>query len=52
MYFPPLAEQKEIVARVEAKLQTVTALEAQISEREQLTKTLMQSIVKEFFEEE
>ncbi|MBR1404611.1 MAG: restriction endonuclease subunit S [Treponema sp.] len=48
---PPLAEQKEIVARVEAKLQTVTALEAQISEREELTKQLMQSILKEAFEE-
>jgi len=49
---PPLAEQKEIVARVEQLLQTVAALEAQIAEREQLTKTLFQSILKEAFEEE
>ena len=48
---PPLAEQKEIVARVEKHLQIVAALEAQITEREQLTKTLFQSILKEAFEE-
>lgn len=48
---PPLAEQKEIVARVEAKLQSVTALENQIAEREQLIKQLMQSILKDAFEE-
>ena len=49
---PPLAEQKEIVARTEKHLQTVAALESQIAEREQLTKTLFQSILKEAFEEE
>ena len=47
----PLAEQKEIVARTEKHLQTVAALESQIAEREQLTKTLFQSILKEAFEE-
>ena len=47
----PLAEQKEIVARVEKYLQTVAVLEAQITEREQLTKTLFQSILNEAFEE-
>ena len=49
---PPLEEQKEIVACVEAQLQTVTALEKQIAEREQLTKQLMQSILKQAFEED
>lgn len=48
---PPLAEQKEIVARVEAKLQAVTALQSHIAERESLTKQLMQGIMKEAFVE-
>ena len=47
---PPLAEQKEIVARVEAKLQTITQLETQIATRETTTKQLMQSILKDAFE--
>ena len=49
---PPLAEQKEIVTRVEKNLQTVSDLENQITKREQLTKQLFQSILKEAFEEE
>ena len=49
---PPLAEQKEIVARVEAKLQTITQLETQIATRETSTKQLMQSILKDVFEKE
>ncbi len=49
--FPPLAEQKEILKQVEKHLQTVSDLENQITEREQLTKTLMQSILKDAFEE-
>ena len=49
---PPLAEQKEIIARVEKHLQTVSDLENQITEREQLTKQLMQSILKDAFERE
>ena len=48
---PPLAEQKEIVARVEQLLQTITQLETQIATRETLTKQLMQSILKDAFEE-
>ena len=48
---PPLAEQKEIVKQVEKHLQTVSDLENQITEREQLTKQLMQSILKDAFEE-
>lgn len=48
---PPLAEQKEIVKQVEKHLQTVSYLENQITEREQLTKQLMQSILKDAFEE-
>ena len=48
---PPLAEQKEIVARVEQHLQTITQLEIQIATRETTTKQLMQSILKDAFEE-
>ena len=48
---PPLAEQKEIVARVEKHLQTITQLETQIATRETSTKQLMQSILKDAFEE-
>ena len=48
---PPLAEQNEIVTRVENHLQTVSDLENQITKREQLTKTLMQSILRDAFEE-
>lgn len=48
---PPLAEQKEIVSRVETLLADVTKLEEQIAERETLTKQLMQSILKDAFRE-
>lgn len=48
---PPLAEQKEIVARVEQLLQTITQLETQIATRETTTKQLMQCILKNAFEE-
>lgn len=48
---PPLAEQKEIVARVEKHLQTITQLGTQIATRETTTKQLMQSILKTAFEE-
>ena len=48
---PPHAEQKEIVKQVEKHLKTVSYLENQIIEREQLTKQLMQSISKDAFEE-
>ena len=48
---PPLAEQKEIVTRVEQHLQTITRLETQIATRETTTKQLMQSILKDAFEE-
>ena len=48
---PPLAEQKEIVARVEQLIQTITQLETQIATRETTTKQLMQSILKDAFEE-
>ena len=49
---PPLAEQKEIVSRVEKLLANVTELEEQITEREEMTKQLMQSIMKDVFEKE
>jgi type I restriction enzyme S subunit len=48
---PPIAEQKEIVIRVEKHLQAISNLDNQIIEREQLTKRLMQSILKDAFEE-
>ena len=48
---PPLAEQKEIVVRVEKHLQTISNLENQITEREELAKQLIQSILKDAFEE-
>ena len=48
---PPLAEQKEIVSRVEKLLENVTELEKQITEREEMTKQLMQSIMKDAFRE-
>lgn len=48
---PPLAEQKEIVAQIERHLQTITQLETQIATRETTTKQLMQSILKDAFEE-
>ena len=48
---PPLAEQKEIVSRVEKLLANVTELEKQITEREKMTKQLMQSIMKDAFRE-
>ena len=47
---PSLEEQKEIVTRIEKHLQSVSDLENQITEREQLTKQLMQSILKDAFE--
>jgi len=48
---PPLAEQNEIVARVEKHLETITQLETQIASRETLTKQLMQGLLKDAFEE-
>lgn len=48
---PPLAEQKEIVVRVEKHLQTISNLENQITEREELAKQLIQNILKDAFEE-
>lgn len=49
---PPLAEQTEIVSRIEKLLANVTELEEQIAEREEMTKQLMQSIMKDAFREE
>ena len=46
---PPLAEQTEIVSRIEKLLANVTELEKQIAEREEMTKQLMQSIMKDAF---
>lgn len=46
---PPLAEQKEIVAKVESLLAKVTGLENQIQERKKLSGLLMQSVLKNAF---
>lgn len=46
---PPLTEQKEVVTLVEKHLQTISDLENQITEREQLTKQLTHTILKEDF---
>ena len=48
---PPLAEQREIAKQVEKHLQTISYIEKQITDREELTKQLMQSILKDAFEE-
>lgn len=48
---PPLGEQKEIVSRVEKLLTNVTELENQITERETLTKQMLQSTMKDAFRE-
>ncbi len=47
----PLAEQTEIVRVVESQLAKVDQLEKQITERETLTKQLMQSIMNDAFRE-
>lgn len=46
---PPLAEQKEIVAKIESLLAEVTELEEQIQERKKLSMQLMQTILKNAF---
>ncbi len=48
---PSLTEQKEIVEQIEKHLQTISDLENQITEREQLIKQLMQNILKDAFGE-
>lgn len=49
---PPLKEQEEIVTKVEILLAKVTELENQIQERKTYTQQLMQSILKNAFEED
>lgn len=49
---PPLKEQDAIVNKVETLLAKVVELEKQITERETLTKQLLQSIMKDAFSEE
>ena len=46
---PPLAEQKEIVTKVESLLAKVTELEKQIQERKKLSGLLMQTVLKNAF---
>lgn len=47
---PPLAEQKEIVAKVESLLSKVTELEKQIQERKKMTEKLVYGVIKEKLE--
>ena len=49
--FPPFAEQEEVVNKVDHLLAKVAELESQIAERENMAKQLMQSILKDAFEE-
>lgn len=46
---PPLAEQKEIVAKIESLLAKATRLEEQIQERKKLSVQLMQTILRNAF---
>ena len=48
---PSIVEQNEIVKQIERNLQTISDLENQILKRELQTKQLMQSILKDTFEE-
>lgn len=48
---PPLSEQNEIILFVKKYLTNINLLESQIQEREIYTKQLMQSILKDAFEE-
>lgn len=47
--FPPLAEQKAIVERVDRLLESVNALELQVQERKSYAQQLMQAVLKEAF---
>lgn len=49
---PPLAEQTEIVRKVESLLAKVSELENQIEKRQEQTKQLVQVILKDAFEKE
>lgn len=49
VFLPPLAEQKEIVDKVESLLAKVTELENQIQERKKLSGKLMQTVLKNAF---
>ena len=48
--FSLIVEQEEIVNKLETLLTKVTTLENQIQDQKLLTKTLMQTIIKEAFE--
>ncbi|MBP3366165.1 MAG: restriction endonuclease subunit S [Treponema sp.] len=49
---PPIAEQKEIIQLVKKYLTSIDLLDSEIQERKTYTKQLMQSILKDAFEEE
>jgi restriction endonuclease S subunit len=46
---PPLAEQNAIVERVDRLLESVNALEQQVTERKTYAEQLMQAVLKEAF---
>jgi type I restriction enzyme S subunit len=49
--FPPLAEQKAIVEKVESLMKKVSAMEEEIQKSEQNAEMLMQAVLKEAFED-
>ena len=48
---PPLAEQQAIVARVDSLMANIDSLEAQVTERKTQAQLLMQTVLREAFEE-
>jgi len=46
---PPLVEQQAIVARVDSLMATIDALEAQVTERKEQARQLMQAVLREAF---
>ena len=49
--FPPLAEQQHIVAKVQQLQKQLSQLEAQVQQSRQYAQQLLQSVLKEAFEQ-